>query len=58
VEDVDRDIDTARRHRGRCKTQIETHLEAVAVLRSKHARSATRLDELLDERLGLLNSSD
>lgn len=50
IEDIDRDIDTARRERGRTLVQIEQYLSSIAALRNKHARASTRIDSLLEER--------
>lgn len=50
VEDVDRDIDQARRERARTLIQIDQYLASIAALRSKYARAGRRIDTYLDER--------
>jgi hypothetical protein len=56
-EDVDRDIDSARRERGRILVQIEQYLTSVDALRSKYARAGGRIDNLLDERTRVSSQS-
>jgi hypothetical protein len=56
VEDIDRDIDTARRERGRTLVQIDQYLSSVVALRAKYSRAGDRIDVLLEERVGMTAS--
>jgi hypothetical protein len=53
IEDVDRDIDQARRERSRTLIQIAQYLGTIAYLRSKYAKAGTRIDGLLEERTAM-----
>lgn len=50
IEDVDRDINQARRERDRIIVQIDQYLTTVASLRARYARIGGRIDGYLEER--------